>query len=1303
MASEIPSKLKKNIFGKTRVVYDCPTCGLELDNTLDEAGNNDTCPGCDASFVVPGVVKRKELERQKTEKAEKKQQQKLQQIKDVEQARKEQISQQQVSQQIELARKEQIEIQRLAEQQKKVKAADEQKREKQCPFCMTSIPISATKCQFCAEFVDGRPTLQQIIIQSNPFQEYTGPDADARSHYLRGLGAAQTHEDFESAVQQFTEAIRIDPDYAEAYVARGCARLHNFNEFSLAIDDHTRAINLQPEHPFAYFHRADTYLEEGQDYLGALNDCNKAISLSPGFAHAFWLRSQVLTKLEEHERAKFDLERAEQLGFVGDGRWYPWQQVAVVPGGNERTQIEQVRVDGDQHRDGNAALSEFMPNFDPDDWDEELMEAFRSIVDAVNRLREGLPFRETGTSCPFSVYLDTEIFDPEIVEVVAQIGHSIEQLRAATEDGKPLPSADFAFRLDESIYHDGLVFFVRRIQMVLNGLRKGQSRPAIDSQLMLFDLSETQMQDDTSPSKSAEVPSRKDESVWQSLVEAAQDSGQYAKAVEVAEQAVREYPRSVWLWQELGAGLTDLGRFDEAENALNTAYGLNPNDACLWRYLAALHRKRKDLEGEIESLETLNRLNAADDLDLFRLGIVYHKHRDLAKAIRCYRQSAAVKCVFLLQGDFETRWFNLALAYSDPEVSQDADAADACRCALSATPDYAAARELLEKTKRKLAPLATQAKDGADGLVEPDEFFDFYISPFEMLQIEDVTFAAGPDAKAIKRAKDRLNAELQLNDGKVSWLDDYSLDKARALAVVDELDDEAKWPYHVEIFRNKPLLNFLTRSDIQHFLYSDDYFPRNTEERLHQEPEFRKFLSEPFARQYNRVLTRAIEQQRLAVCEVLFDGRRWVEPEDTDLCFEGASKRVGDIVEAMRSKARDGCSRKVGLREMQDFLRERSLPELFNLLPVHFASYQGDIVAELRSLAISCFNEHDDSILSRDILNLCKRFTSRDVAFNEQLQEDFKTIEAMISAERVSKATQQVSSTQTKIWFYLSNGKEYGPFDHDGITELARTGIIAPATLVRYSNGRSYCEAHSWGFLATAFDDANATKPRRPATAVVPKPETNVQPETLANSSDAVESFLWLWGRVTEIVSVLFFVGFLVLIAGALFNSCSTKTSPSSLPHTPSVSSTDPVRGPTVPPPKLLPAVPLPANGTVRRYDFSEGIAPLTIATRTGGGHYFVKLRTVGTGELIAEVFVREGQRASIEVPLGTYELTYATGRTWYGPKAGALFGAETGYAKADDTFTFRIDGNQILGYAVELYLQTQGNLETKPMSASKF
>ena len=43
-----------------------------------------------------------------------------------------------------------------------------------------------------------------------------------------------------------------------------------------------------------------------------------------------------------------------------------------------------------------------------------------------------------------------------------------------------------------------------------------------------------------------------------------------------------------------------------------------------------------------------------------------------------------------------------------------------------------------------------------------------------------------------------------------------------------------------------------------------------------------------FARQYNFVLTRAIKKPLLPVVEALFDGRRWVEPEDDDICFEGA-------------------------------------------------------------------------------------------------------------------------------------------------------------------------------------------------------------------------------------------------------------------------------------------------------------------------------------------------------------------------------------------------------------------------------
>ena len=261
-------------------------------------------------------------------------------------------------------------------------------------------------------------------------------------------------------------------------------------------------------------------------------------------------------------------------------------------------------------------LEEFVPNFDPDDWDEDALEVFRCIAVAVNRLREGLPFRNTGTSCPFSLNLDWDDWDDDVAALLAQVEHAIEQARAAMEDGEPFPSADFVFTFDESIYHDDLVFFVRRIQVLLNGLKNGLG---IKHQLKPGQRPIDALREFIQQRKAAQEAQQQDESSWQSLVVAARDSGQHGKAVELAEQAVREYPRSDWFWRILGGELTELDRLDEAEKALDTAHRLNPDAEWLWRHFAALHRKRKNLEGEIESLETLYILGVATCHDLNQL------------------------------------------------------------------------------------------------------------------------------------------------------------------------------------------------------------------------------------------------------------------------------------------------------------------------------------------------------------------------------------------------------------------------------------------------------------------------------------------------------------------------------------------------------------------------------------------------------------------------------------------------------------------------------------------------------------
>lgn len=132
---------------------------------------------------------------------------------------------------------------------------------------------------------------------------------------------------------------------------------------------------------------------------------------------------------------------------------------------------------------------------------------------------------------------------------------------------------------------------------------------------------------------------------------------------------------------------------------------------------------------------------------------------------------------------------------------------------------------------------------------------------------------------------------------------------------------------------------------------------------------------------------------------------------------------------------------------------------------------------------------------------------------------------------------------------------------------------------------------------------------------------------------------------------------------------------------------------------------PLPASGVMYTYGSFGGPnrpfeAPFEIKAGQGS-HFLVKLVHVGTNQPAMTIFVRSGETVEVEVPLGTFEVRYASGDTWYGDDL--LFGPETSYSKADTFFTFEIVGNQIRGFTITLYTVAHGNLKTKAIGASEF
>lgn len=210
----------------------------------------------------------------------------------------------------------------------------------------------------------------------------------------------------------------------------------------------------------------------------------------------------------------------------------------------------------------------------------------------------------------------------------------------------------------------------------------------------------------------------------------------------------------------------------------------------------------------------------------------------------------------------------------------------------------------------------------------------------------------------------------------------------------------------------------------------------------------------------------------------------------------------------------------------------------------------------------------------------------------------------------------------------------------------------------------------------------------------VPEGEFDLRPDGNPSRFESLKSRLAVVGQVAQAgkqrgnggCGCVLLVGLVILIS-ILWDSCqasSRRTATSS-------SATD--RAFTAP------ALVLPRTGQLWGRD--TPVAPLEITTRDSTYAYYVKLVSPGSNVALAEYFIRPGERLDALAPLGTYELRYAAGQTWYGTTH--LFGPETSCSRADSQFEFRETPDGYSGYTVELFLQVNGNLRTRTLAREDF
>jgi tetratricopeptide (TPR) repeat protein len=131
-----------------------------------------------------------------------------------------------------------------------------QKEWKICPYCGTSTA----------------KTGQVPLVNSNTKRTY----GIGRGYFEAGR--------YDEAFPHFDEAVRRDPNFADAFFYRGFVYLRK-DQYDMAIKDFTESLRLDPNHALAYANRGQAYRRLGQRDQ-AIQDLEKAVSLYPNYAWA---------------------------------------------------------------------------------------------------------------------------------------------------------------------------------------------------------------------------------------------------------------------------------------------------------------------------------------------------------------------------------------------------------------------------------------------------------------------------------------------------------------------------------------------------------------------------------------------------------------------------------------------------------------------------------------------------------------------------------------------------------------------------------------------------------------------------------------------------------------------------------------------------------------------------------------------------------------------------------------------------------------------------------------------------------
>jgi tetratricopeptide (TPR) repeat protein len=118
-------------------------------------------------------------------------------------------------------------------------------------------------------------------------------------------------KEYDAAITDFDEAIRLNPNFATAYNNRGFAYARKGN-LEQALTDYNEAIRLDPNQANFYSNRGDAYRAKGEDRQ-AIADYDAALKLNPSLDVVLHNRGSARLAVGQYDQAAADFSEAIRL------------------------------------------------------------------------------------------------------------------------------------------------------------------------------------------------------------------------------------------------------------------------------------------------------------------------------------------------------------------------------------------------------------------------------------------------------------------------------------------------------------------------------------------------------------------------------------------------------------------------------------------------------------------------------------------------------------------------------------------------------------------------------------------------------------------------------------------------------------------------------------------------------------------------------------------------------------------------------------------------------------------------------